>query len=250
MQKTKEIPFKDVKVGQEFASIKQKRAWGGFKINTALISSQEGRVVQKAFTADAVLVFDHAGNRPDDAGALLSVDPEEKVHIFVEEGSKCHADSSTVIGSLLEDHMGESEKSTAHIVRLQGRKLTDTRTAVTHKFEVAGHEGYLTVGLFEDNTPGELFITMAKEGSTIGGLFDSIATLTSLALQSGIPLEVMVKEFVNTRFEPSGFTNNAEIRNVASIIDYVFRWLALQFIPGYKEREQPAVSVDQIEQGK
>jgi len=115
------------------------------------------------------------------------------------------------------------------------RRLSDTRTAVTHKFDIAGHEGYLTVGTYEDGRPGELFITMAKEGSTIGGLMDSIGTLTSLALQYGVPLEALVKKFAHQRFEPSGFTKNPEIRNASSITDYVFRWMAFQFIPGYRE---------------
>jgi ribonucleoside-diphosphate reductase alpha chain len=115
------------------------------------------------------------------------------------------------------------------------RRLTDTRQALTHKFNIADHEGYLTVGLFEDGTPGELFITMAKEGSTIGGLMDSIGTLTSLAWQYGVPLEALVRKFAHQRFEPSGFTKNPEIRNASSITDYVFRWLALQFIDGYRE---------------
>ena len=128
------------------------------------------------------------------------------------------------------------------------RRLTDTRTAVTHKFDIAGHEGYLTVGLFDDGHPGELFITMAKEGSTIGGLMDSIGTLTSLALQYGVPLEALVRKFAHQRFEPSGFTKNPDIRNAASIIDYVFRWMATQFIPGYREaanagRNQPELAI-------
>ncbi len=111
------------------------------------------------------------------------------------------------------------------------RRLPDTRTAVTHKFDIAGHEGYLTVGLFDDGQPGELFITMAKEGSTIGGLMDSIGTLTSMALQYGVPLEALVKKFAHQRFEPSGFTKNPGIRNASSITDYVFRWLALPVHP-------------------
>jgi ribonucleoside-diphosphate reductase alpha chain len=127
-----------------------------------------------------------------------------------------------------------------NLLRLQSgkplrRRLSDTRTAVTHKFDIAGHEGYLTVGLFDDGQPGELFITMAKEGSTIGGLMDSIGTLTSMAFQYGVPLEALVKKFAHQRFEPSGFTKNPEIRNASSIIDYVFRWLAIQFIPDYRE---------------
>ncbi len=115
------------------------------------------------------------------------------------------------------------------------RRLSDTRQAITHKFDIAGHEGYLTVGLFDDGAPGELFITMAKEGSTIGGLMDSIATLTSMSFQYGVPLEALVRKFSHQHFEPSGFTKNPEIRNAASITDYVFRWIAFQFVPGYRE---------------
>jgi ribonucleoside-diphosphate reductase alpha chain len=143
----------------------------------------------------------------------------------------------------------------AEVAKLRGdagkplrRRLSDTRDAVTHKFDIAGHEGYLTVGLFEDDTPGELFITMAKEGSTIGGLMDSIGTLTSMALQYGVPLEALARKFAHQRFEPSGLTKNPEIRNASSITDYVFRWLALQFIPGYREsvavaRTQPELAM-------
>jgi ribonucleoside-diphosphate reductase alpha chain len=129
------------------------------------------------------------------------------------------------------------------------RRLTDTRPAITHKFDIAGHEGYLTVGLFEDGQPGELFVTMAKEGSTIGGLMDTIGTLTSMSLQYGVPLETLLRKFAHQRFEPSGFTKNPEIRNASSIIDYVFRWLALHFIPGYAEsmaaptRNQPELAM-------
>jgi ribonucleoside-diphosphate reductase alpha chain len=111
--------------------------------------------------------------------------------------------------------------------------------AITHKFDIAGHEGYLTVGLFDNGLPGELFITMAKEGSTIGGLMDGIGTLTSMALQYGVPLEALVKKFAYQRFEPSGFTKNPDIRNASSITDYVFRWLAVQFTPGYREANSP-----------
>lgn len=121
------------------------------------------------------------------------------------------------------------------------RRLPETRMAINHKFEIAGHEGYLTVGLFENNQPGELFVTMAKEGSTIGGLMDTIGALTSMALQYGVPLESLVKKFAHQRFEPSGFTRNPDIRNASSIIDYVFRWMACQFIPGYREQTAPKV---------
>ncbi|MCP5518139.1 MAG: vitamin B12-dependent ribonucleotide reductase [Verrucomicrobiales bacterium] len=119
------------------------------------------------------------------------------------------------------------------------RRLPETRMAVNHKFYIAGHEGYLNVGLFEDRQPGELFITMAKEGSTIGGLMDSIATLTSIALQYGVPLETLVRKFSHQRFEPSGFTKNRDVPRASSIPDYVFRWMACQFLPGYREQNGP-----------
>ncbi|MDP9253812.1 MAG: vitamin B12-dependent ribonucleotide reductase, partial [Verrucomicrobiota bacterium] len=121
-------------------------------------------------------------------------------------------------------------------------RMPDTRMSLTHKFEIAGHEGYITVGLYEDGQPGELFIQMSKEGSTIGGLMDTVATLTSMALQYGVPLESLVKKFAYQRFEPSGFTKNPDIRNASSITDYVFRWLGCQFIKGYKEAISPSRS--------
>jgi len=157
-----------------------------------------------------------------------------------EGGDKTAAGSATV--APLEARIKELEAEVAALEAESGkplrRRLPDTRTAVTHKFDIAGHEGYLTVGLFDDGQPGELFITMAKEGSTIGGLMDSIGTLTSLAWQYGVPLEALAKKFAHQRFEPSGFTKNPEIRNASSITDYVFRWMALQFVPGYRESLQ------------
>jgi ribonucleoside-diphosphate reductase alpha chain len=119
------------------------------------------------------------------------------------------------------------------------KRMSDTRVSLTHKFEIAGHEGYITVGMYEDGQPGELFIQMAKEGSTIGGLMDTVATLTSISLQYGVPLESLVRKFAFQRFEPSGFTRNPDIRNATSITDYVFRWLGCQFIRGYKEATSP-----------
>src|ERR1700731_2419037 len=118
-------------------------------------------------------------------------------------------------------------------------RMPDTRLSLTPKFEIAGHEGYITVGLYEDGQPGELFIQMSKEGSTIGGLMDTVATLTSIALQYGVPLQSLVRKFAYQRFEPSGFTKNPDIRSATSITDYVFRWLGCQFIVGYKEAISP-----------
>jgi len=114
-------------------------------------------------------------------------------------------------------------------------KLSDEREAVTHKFSIAGHEGYLTVGKYEDGQPGEIFLRMAKEGSTVSGLMDTIATMTSIALQYGVPLKTLVDKFSHTRFEPSGFTNNREIPIAKSVMDYVFRFLGSRFLPGEKE---------------
>jgi ribonucleoside-diphosphate reductase alpha chain len=110
------------------------------------------------------------------------------------------------------------------------RRLPDERRAITHKFDIGGHEGYVTVGLFEDGTPGELFLVMAKEGSTISGFADAFAQAISYALQYGVPLQVLVDKFSHTRFEPSGMTKNAEVRFAKSIVDYVFRWMATKFL--------------------
>jgi ribonucleoside-diphosphate reductase alpha chain len=119
------------------------------------------------------------------------------------------------------------------------RRLPDTRKALTHKFDVAGHEGYITVGLYHDGAPGEVFITMAKEGSTIGGLMDCIATLVSVSLQYGVPVESLVRKFEHVRFEPSGMTHNSDIPFAKSLVDYIFRWLAMEFVPGYRAANAP-----------
>ncbi len=111
------------------------------------------------------------------------------------------------------------------------RRLPDERAAVTHKFSIGGHEGYITVGLYPEAVPGEIFITMSKEGSTISGLMDAFATSVSMALQYGVPLRVLVEKFSHMRFEPSGFTGNREIPIAKSILDYIFRWLGKRFLP-------------------
>jgi ribonucleoside-diphosphate reductase alpha chain len=125
------------------------------------------------------------------------------------------------------------------IERPMRRRLPDTRESITHKFNVAGHEGYLIVGLYEDGRPGELFITMAKEGSTIGGLMDSLGTAISVALQYGVPVESLVTKFAHQRFEPMGMTTNADIPFAKSLVDYIFRWLGMQFIDGYRDLNSP-----------
>jgi ribonucleoside-diphosphate reductase alpha chain len=135
----------------------------------------------------------------------------------------------------------KKEKAPQIEYRALRRKLPDERKAVTHKFDIQGHEGYLTVGLFDDGTPGELFVTMAKEGSTISGLMDAFATQTSYALQFGVPLKFMVDKFSHMRFEPSGFTKNKEIPIAKSIVDYIFRWMASHFLPVEEQDEAGVV---------
>ncbi len=123
-------------------------------------------------------------------------------------------------------------------------KLPDERRSITHKFDIAGHEGYITAGMYDDGKPGEIFITMSKEGSTISGLMDSFATAISMAMQYGVPLRVLVDKFSHMRFEPSGFTRNSEIPMAKSIMDYLFRWLATKFLDGKAQTEVGVVSRD------
>ncbi|HYE77154.1 MAG TPA: vitamin B12-dependent ribonucleotide reductase, partial [bacterium] len=123
----------------------------------------------------------------------------------------------------------ESGKAAGPAGKPRRRRLPDERQSITHKFDIAGHEGYITVGMYEDGTPGELFITMSKEGSTISGLMDTLATATSIMLQYGVPLSVLVEKFSHMRFEPSGFTKNQQIPIAKSVVGYIFRWLALKF---------------------
>ena len=120
------------------------------------------------------------------------------------------------------------------------RKLPDERRAITHKFSVAGQEGYITVGLYDDGQPGEIFLVMAKEGSAISGLMDVFATSVSIALQSGVPLRTLIRKFSHVRFEPSGFTSNKRIPIAKSTVDYIFRWLGSKFLD---EEEQTALGI-------
>lgn len=143
-----------------------------------------------------------------------------------------HDDSSE-----LEEINGPDTKT--HLLR---KRLPDTRRSITHKFTVAGHEGYLTVGLYEDGSPGELFIPMAKEGSTIGGLMNCFGTAVSVCLQHGVPLNTLVQKFAHTRFEPSGFTKDPDIPMAKSLMDYLFRWLGKTFCDTDGENEHTAAT--------
>jgi ribonucleoside-diphosphate reductase alpha chain len=145
-------------------------------------------------------------------------------------GKKKDTDSQTAVAAA-SSNLGLTGEPKAY-----RRRLPAERAAVTHKFQIAGHEGYITVGLYEDGQPGELFLKMAKEGSTISGLMDTIATMTSVSLQYGVPLRDLVNKFAHVRFEPAGFTGNSEIPIAKSIVDYVFRWMGSRFLPS-DERE-------------
>jgi ribonucleoside-diphosphate reductase alpha chain len=133
----------------------------------------------------------------------------------------------------------ESKKEAEKVVivsKPRRERLPDTRNSVTHKFNVGGHEGYINVGMFDDGRPGELFITMAKEGSTVGGLMDAFGTAISMSLQYGVPLSDLVNKFSHMRFEPMGHTTNPDIRIAKSVIDYIFRWMGIRFLEGYREQ--------------
>ncbi|MCH7727341.1 MAG: hypothetical protein IH991_12800 [Planctomycetes bacterium] len=131
------------------------------------------------------------------------------------------------------------EKAVANALAVR-RHLPDERNSITHKFRVEGHKGYVIVGLFEDGSPGELFIKMSKQGSTLSGMADSFATMTSLALQWGVPIKQLCKKFVGVRFVPQGYTGNPEIPEATSITDYIFRWLALKFLT---EKERTEIGI-------
>ncbi len=131
------------------------------------------------------------------------------------------------------ENKGEEKEKV--VARPRRERLPDTRQSITHKFNVGGHEGYLNVGLYPDGRPGELFITMAKEGSTVGGMMDAFGTAISISLQYGVPLEALVNKFSHMRFEPMGHTTNPDIRIAKSIVDYIFRWMGIMFLTGFRE---------------
>ncbi|MFH1199468.1 MAG: LAGLIDADG family homing endonuclease [Candidatus Micrarchaeota archaeon] len=149
-----------------------------------------------------------------------------------------------------------ADKTAATVYKPVRRRLADERRSITHKFSVNNYEGYITVGMFEDGTPGEIFITMSKEGSTISGFTDAFATSLSMALQYGVPLRVLASKFVNARFEPAGFTHNPEIRTASSVLDYISRWLSLKFLSddelselGMKRRKGATTVSEQLLKG-
>ncbi len=170
--------------------------------------------------------------------------PEEIMETFIEawrmglksitiyrDGSKRTQPLTTSLADKDKDGAtGQGATETVSVRKPYRKRLPNERPSITHKFAIAGHEGYITVGMYEDGYPGEIFVRMAKEGSVVSGLVDAFATATSIMLQYGVPLDVLVNKFSHTRFEPSGFTNNPKIPIAKSILDYIFRWLSLKFI--------------------
>ena len=130
--------------------------------------------------------------------------------------------------------------------RAQRRKLPDERKSITHKFSAGGHEGYIIVGMYAEGAPGEIFIKMAKEGSTLSGFMDGLALSISIGLQYGVPLKTLVDKLTNTRFEPSGFTENANIRYASSVLDYIARWLGGKFLSPEYLKPRAAVSEQEL----
>ena len=141
-----------------------------------------------------------------------------------------YRDGSKRVQPLSAGNTAPQEKAAPAAMQPHRRKLPDERSSITHKFSIAGHEGYITVGLYPDNTPGEIFISMNKAGSTISGLTDTIAVSVSTGLQYGVPLSFFVDKFSHVRFEPSGWTGNQQLPYAKSIIDYLFRWLGKRFL--------------------
>ena len=184
--------------------------------------STKAESTESASTADAV---------PAPSSGSLSV-VETAVHL--------HPTGEAALAALAEPAPG-------HATQPRRERLPHTRRSLTHKFDIQGHEGYINVGFYPDGRPGELFITMAKEGSTIGGLMDVLGTAISIGLQYGVPLEVFVNKFAHSRFEPAGFTKNPDIPIAKSIADYIFRWLGMEFIPGYREANAPKRPTSELE---
>ena len=169
------------------------------------------------------------------------------------DGCKRSQPLSTSKEEAREETGAAAEAAAVAKTRPARRKLLDERHAITHKYSIAGHEGYITVGMYEDGKPGEIFLVMAKEGSTISGLMDAFATSISMALQYGVPLEALVEKFSHVRFEPSGFTKNPEIPYAKSITDYIFRWLASKFLSAERQeaagvrRSEPALPAGPVD---
>ncbi|MEE9212632.1 MAG: adenosylcobalamin-dependent ribonucleoside-diphosphate reductase, partial [Phycisphaeraceae bacterium] len=205
-------------------------------IKAAYRLSWELALKANALYRDGCKLSQPLNNGIDDA----VVEDQEAVELAREEVADQVAAVAETLAESASTQREPVDKIVERIVeRPMRRRLPDTRQSTTHKFNVAGHEGYLTVGLYENGQPGELFVTMAKEGSTIGGLMDSLGTAISVALQYGVPIESLVNKFTHQRFEPAGMTHNPDIPFAKSLVDYIFRWMGMAFIPGYKAANAP-----------
>jgi ribonucleoside-diphosphate reductase alpha chain len=184
--------------------------------------------------ADRVLAALSSGHKPAEADLkTLEAKVAEKVEIA---SRSILGATNAFVAALARTEASEAERSDSPSAQEPPRavrhRLPDERASLTHKFGIAGHEGYITVGLYPNGQPGEIFIRMAKEGSTVSGLMDSFATAASIALQHGVPLKLLCEKFAHSRFEPSGWTGNENIGYAKSIMDYIFRWLQLRFLSG------------------
>ena len=213
VEEIREAYLEGWRLGLKALAIYRDGSKGSQPVSTKSESSKESTAAAAATAAVPAIA------PPPDATAVT------KAHAPIEPA---HAPSSrgTVIGA-------------GAAIQPRRERLPHTRRSLTHKFDIQGHEGYVNVGFYPDGRPGELFITMAKEGSTIGGLMDVLGTSISIGLQYGVPLEVFVNKFAHSRFEPAGFTKNPDIPIAKSIADYIFRWLGMEFIAGYREANAP-----------
>ncbi len=192
---------------------------------------QSAASVELTAAAERVLAAPALGNKAGEADLkLLEAKPAEKVEVAARSlVAATQAFTAALAQAAAGEAAPEHPEGPPRAVR---HRLPEERASLTHKFNIAGHEGYITVGLYPNGQPGEIFIRMAKEGSTVSGLMDSFATAASISLQHGVPLRVLCEKFAHSRFEPSGWTGNEQIGYAKSIMDYIFRWLQLRFLSG------------------
>jgi ribonucleoside-diphosphate reductase alpha chain len=207
-----------------------KNALGGETSADVAVSAAANRVLTAMAQGDTSSIGDDLRVLEDKVSARLEVTANAVV-------TAANAFSASIANAVTLGHAAaqrEDQDATQGPPRAVRHRLPEERPSLTHKFSIAGHEGYITVGLYPNGQPGEIFIKMAKEGSTVSGLMDSFATAVSLSLQHGVPLKVLCEKFAHTRFEPSGWTGNEQIGFAKSIMDYIFRWLQLRFLSGHQ----------------
>jgi ribonucleoside-diphosphate reductase alpha chain len=207
-----------------------KNALGGESTADVAVNAAANRVLAAMAQGDTTSIGDDLKVLEDKVSARLEVTANAVV-------TAANAFSASIANAV---NLGQASASREEAEATQGppravrHRLPEERASLTHKFSIAGHEGYITVGMYPNGQPGEIFIKMAKEGSTVSGLMDSFATAVSLSLQHGVPLKVLCEKFAHTRFEPSGWTGSEQIGFAKSIMDYIFRWLQLRFLSGHQ----------------